>query len=208
MTLLTLHSGERALVASERLVYAPDEIAPFERVQEAAVALDALLAGERERIDAAASKAESRGRDIGEARGEQLAAERLAERLIAFRHELDAVTSRQRDDIIEIALEVVRRIAGEVGPEPWLAALARRASEELAGAEPTGLRVHPERVEGVRAELGGRHFDEVVGDDTLGRDECWIESPCGRVDLSLETQLQQVLALADTGTAGESGDAS
>ena len=201
MTLLTLFAGERGLVASERLVYGPDEFGHLERVQATADELDGLLAGERDRIDAAVAAAETRGRADGAQRGERAATERLVGRLLELQREFDAATLRRRDDVVEIALEVVRRVAGEVGPERWLAALARRAAEELVEREPAGLRVHPDRVEGVGAELGGAPFDDVVGDESLGPDECWIESPFGRVDVSLETQLRRVLALAGDGTS-------
>ena len=207
MTLLTLYGGEKALLASGRRVFSPEEIGALDGALETAERLDALLRAEQGRVADACAEGTRRGREAGQADGERVAADAQARALLAMQRLHEDDVARQAEEGVALALEIVRRIAGEVAPAHWLAAQARRAAEELVERSPLTLRVHPERVAAVRATLAEREpanetapFDEVLGDESLGYDDCVLDSRFGRVDASLETQLERIAEL-DIATA-------
>ena len=197
MTLLSLFNSDRGFVTTDRLVYSREDIAHLQSGAELAEHLQAVLAGESERVAQAESDAREAAQVVGLQQGKADASAEASEQLL--RHD-----RARRDDVEQLrlqtsalALEIVRRIAGEVAPAQWLAAQAARASEDLLEHAPLTLRVHPDHVLPVKEELGNRAqvFDDVVADDALAQDACTIESRVGRVDASLETQLERLAQL-------------
>ena len=197
MTLVALFAGEHGLLASRRAVFGADELQALERAGEAAERLDALLGEEHERVLAAEAEGARCGHAEGVAAGEREAGEAGARALHEMQGRFAAELRRLEDESVSMALEIVRRIAGDVAPAAWLAAQARRAAEELVEQAPLALRVHPERVEAVREALGAAPtvFDDVGADESLAPEDCVIETRFGRIDTALETQLARIREL-------------
>lgn len=205
MSLLTLFRSERGFVATDRLVFAPEELDGVQSSAELAAHLDGLLTRESDRIDQATEQARAAGEAAGREQGLAAAAKEVADQLQGFDQKHRKAVDDMRAETTSLALEIVRRIAADVAPADWLAAQAARASEELLEHAPLVLRVHPDQASSVRDALQAKSsaFDDVVADDTLAIDACTIESRVGRVDASLSSQLQRLGEL-DLGPDGSS----
>lgn len=191
MTFLVLHADRLATaLTDDPLVPARD----VGRVQDA-LALFAeagsLRGGAEEAIEAARAKAQAEGFEAGREAGLAAAeAERQAELFrIAMR---DSELQRERQkDIARLALEVVRRIAGDL-ESTMVAGLAERAAAQLAPDSVAVVRVAPDAVEMVRAQIGGRQGLSVEADPSLDPQDCVIETALGRTHAGLDTQLAQI----------------
>lgn len=197
MSLLTLFTSQRGFVATERLVFGSDEVASLERSHELATKLDELLAAETERLADAEASARAAGHQHGLEEGRAQARQELAARVVELERASREHKMALRSRTTRLAIEIVRKIAGNVAPAKWIASQAVRASEDLIDDSPLTLRVHPDRVDEVRVALDGnkRSFEGVVADDTLTLDACVLDSHVGRVDATLASQLQRLSEL-------------
>lgn len=148
----------------------------------------------REDARAASEKAGEAARDEGYAAGH---AEGLAAGAALVREELlrlaqaDAARAEaQRTDLARLGLEVVRRIAADLGPADMVAALAERAAAAIAPDSQLTVRVPPAALDATRARLGAGVA--VEPDPTLGATDCVLSTPLGEVRAGLETQLAQL----------------
>ena len=118
---------------------------------------------------------------------------------------LDAERDRLRGQAATLALEIVRRIAVDLGPDATVAALAERAVRDLLPEEPIRVRVAAERVGAVSARLWPIHGRvEVAAEPGLDPDECLIDTPSGHVRAGLAVQLaalEKAFAHTETGAA-------
>jgi type III secretion system HrpE/YscL family protein len=167
--------------------------------QERAAALLASARAEADRVraDALAARDEARrqGREQGHADAAAL--------LVAALAEADHVISAARTGVLAVAGQIagrmVERIVGRaLAVDPQVA--ADIAGEALGACRPRGgpvcLRVHPEdlpalepRRAGLLGRLGAGAVLTFAADDRVGRGGCVVETPVGRVDARLETQI-------------------
>ncbi|KRC81379.1 FliH/SctL family protein [Sphingomonas sp. Root241] len=188
MSFLVLHADRLATaLTDDPLVPAAD----VGRVQDALALLAEagdLRQDAEEAIDVARAAAHAEGFAAG--REEGLAAgeiERQAELVrLAMRD------SERQKDIARLALEVVRRIAGELDDGVMVAGLAERAAAQLVPDSGAVVRVAPAAAEVVRARLNGRAGLSVEADPLLGDQDCVIETALGRTHAGLDTQLAQI----------------
>lgn len=169
---------------------------PADQVPALRSALD-VLAQACQRLDAVerlAEEARAEARAAGQAEGREQAlatgaaatAVRLAELSAADRVLRDAL----RDQVGQLALEVVRRIAGRLASEAVVQQLAEQAVHELLPDQPIVVRVAPAAAGATAQRLWALNAAiEVVSDDALGPLDCVLEGPGGRAEASLETQL-------------------
>ncbi|TGX52241.1 hypothetical protein E5A73_15685 [Sphingomonas gei] len=192
MSYLVLHADRLATaLADDPLVPAAD----VSRVQDALALLaeaGALRRGAAETTDAAREVARAEG--YAEGRAEGLAAAESERQAELFRIALrDGELQRARQkDIARLALEVVRRIAGELDDQTMVAAIAERAAAQLAPDSAAIVRVAPPALDAVRARLDGRAGISVETDPLLEGQDCVIETALGRTHAGLDTQLAQI----------------
>jgi flagellar biosynthesis/type III secretory pathway protein FliH len=192
MSFLVLHADRLATaLTDDPLVPATD----VRRVQDALALLAEagdLRHGAEEAIHAARAAAHAEGFAAG--REEGLAAGEIERQAELFRIAMrDSELQRERQkDIARLALEVVRRIAGELDDGVMVAGLAERAAAQLAPDSGAVVRVAPAAAEVVRARLNGRAGLSVEADPLLGEQDCVIETPLGRTHAGLDTQLAQI----------------
>lgn len=195
MSLLVLHADRFATVVAD------DPVVPAAGRPALADAL-ALFAEARTVREAAADTAEAarlaaieEGRAEGLALGRQDAAEEHRAEL--FRLALrDGEERRARQaETAALALEIVRRVAGELGDGAVVAALAERAARDLSPDTVALVRVAPANLATVAARLRDRPGLGVEADDTVGPRDCVVETPLGRTHAGLETQLAQIEAV-------------
>jgi flagellar assembly protein FliH/type III secretion protein L len=154
------------------------------------------------------ARAEAQRRGLEEGRAEAAAL------LVAARAEAERLLAAARPAALAIAAKMAEKIVGravalDAGVMAEIAAEALAACRTRAGSS-VRLRVHPDdlaAVEGRQAALLARLADgaalEVVGDEAVGRAGCVVETPVGRVDARLETQL----AALERALQGEEGHA-
>ncbi|MBI5878733.1 MAG: hypothetical protein HZB53_13870 [Chloroflexi bacterium] len=103
--------------------------------------------------------------------------------------------------IVELAIAVAKKILDEqveINPRV-VAQIAARAIEQVSGVDRIVVRVNPRDVEQLQAawqealssSSGVRSF-EIVADRRVGLGGCVIETPFGRVDAQIDTQLKNI----------------
>jgi type III secretion protein L len=192
MSFLILHADRLATaIADDPLVPAADVGSVQDALALLAEAGD-LARGAEEALQAARETARVEGYAAG--REEGLAAAESERHAELFRIALrDSQLQRERQkDIARLALEVVRRIAGELDSGTMVAGLAERAAAQLAPDSVAVVRVAPTAIEPVRARLDGRTGLSVEADPSLEEHDCVIETSLGRTHAGLETQLAQI----------------
>lgn len=192
MSFLVLHADRLATALTDDPLVSADDVG---RMQDAIALLaeaGRIRAGTGETIDAARESARAEGFAAGRAEG--LAAAESERQAELFRITLrDSELQRERQkDIARLALEVVRRIAGELGDGTMVAGLAERAAAQLAPDTVAVVRVAPGAIEAVRERLDGRSGLSVEADPLLAGQDCVIETALGRTHAGLDTQLAQI----------------
>ena len=190
MTLALLVSGDdrAALTSAWRIP----------RVQVAALkdGLSLLKEGDRRltravtEIESETAAAQQAGFEAGRAEGLRAAAAEVAARMARLSDDASRERLETRDAIGRLALDVVRRIAGDLGPAQLAPAMVERAVREVLPDQPMRVRVAP----GVAGVVGARLWAinaniEVVADDQLGELDCVLETTSGRVQAGLDAQL-------------------
>jgi len=166
------------------------------RAEAAALVARARAEAETLRAEAVAAREAARREGFETGRADGLAEAAVA--LAAARAEAARIIDAAEPVALAVAAKMAEKIVGRavaLAPET----MAEIAGEALAACRPGAgsvrVRVHPDdlpAVEARRAALAGRAPAaalELVADDAVGRHGCVIETPQGRVDARLETQL-------------------
>lgn len=192
MTFVVLHADRlRSVVADDALVSAAD-VGVLRDATALLAEVGRLRDDAEQDIENARLSARTLGMDEGRADGQAAAAEATTEALAKLQADAASAEAQRRADVARLALEVVRRIAGDVGSPTIVAGLAERATLSLTGEEGTVVRVAETCVDAVRERLAGRPAVTVEGDPTLEATDCVVETPLGRTHAGLEIQLAAI----------------
>jgi type III secretion protein L len=181
---------DEPIVAAEALPAVGDAVTTLRRLE--TLRADLLRRG-RQRLERARRDGLQQGRE----QAERDASLRLAGSLAELDATLRAERTAREAAVVELALAVVARIAGELGDAAVVAALARRALADLDTESPVRLRVHPSvaaAVTAAPAAQAGPPVLEVLADPALRPLDCEIDSIDGVVEVGLEVQLDAVRA--------------
>ena len=185
---LLLHADrDTSLLVDDPIVPAGD----VARFGEIAALLDAAAALRRDADSAyhvAREEARAGGYAEGERAGRAAGEAAIRDELLRLAQADAARGEAQRADLARLALEVVRRIAGELGADV-VAGIATRAAQDIAPNAHATIRVHPDAVDATRTRLEAGGKLAIVGDASLDAADCIIETPLGRTHAGLETQL-------------------
>ena len=178
-------------------------------VMDARAEADAILREARARAAATLEEARRLGREQGRAEG----VAEVAALLAAGRAEADAMLARVEPAAVAIAARMAEKIVGRaVALDPTI--MAAIAAEAVAACRTRDglvqLRVHPEDLAAVAPahaalvdRLGGEATLELVADEAVERHGCVVDTPVGRVDARLATQLAALSrALAEDAPRG------
>jgi flagellar biosynthesis/type III secretory pathway protein FliH len=192
---------DAALVAvTDRRVFSPEEFGALETAQQLVSQCRAWCEAQQAKGTARAQAQER----LGYQQGQERAAHEAARRLLEFeRSHAQAAGERQRE-LADLVMVVLERLAPELAEGRLIRTLARQAVEHSRHASRLLLKVHPECVLHVEAEIDMlRHacawLDsiEVIGVDGMRLDECLLESPHGFVNASWQTQIGAIRSLID-----------
>lgn len=201
MTFHLITSSPSSALLVDRAVIPRDEVQSLYDATALLARAEARLAEVDRMREAGRAAGHAVGHEEGHAGGLAKAQAETAEAMTRMHLDLEAERARLRESTGRLALDVVRRIAAEIGPEATLAALAERAVRDMLPAEPITVRVAPSNAGAVSARLWpiGAAI-EVTGDDAIDADDCVIETTAGRTHAGLEIQLA-ALAKVFGGTA-------
>jgi type III secretion protein L len=202
MTFLLLHADAAGTLLADDPVVSAEAVTPL---RDALALLDAAGAARARASEASAAEsaiAHDAGRAAGEAQGLAEAQATIGAELLRLAEEAAAREAAQRGDVVRLALAVVRRIAGDLGPD-LVAGLAEQAAAALAEESQATVRVHPSAQDAVATRLASHRRLRVEADPALSETECVIDTPLGRTIAGLEAQLTQIeQALQPGGGAG------
>ncbi|RWM80985.1 MAG: HrpE/YscL family type III secretion apparatus protein [Mesorhizobium sp.] len=139
----------------------------------------------------------AQGYEDGKAQGDADAARLVSETAI----KVDRYLGGLEAEIIDLALDVVRRVLGEFDVSMLVAKAAAQAVTEIRRAKYLKVRLHPASVNRVRDELNAvlRESDlgmtvQIDTDDTLARDACILSTDIAVIDASIDAQLNAFAA--------------
>lgn len=120
-----------------------------------------------------------------------------AELLVKTTGQVDAYLAGLEGEIADLALAIVRRVAGEAAPPDFVARLAREALAGFRREQRLVVTVAPENYDELRRRLGADDPDfadrlTLSTDPSLGPLDCRVASPYAAVDAGLEAQLDAV----------------
>ncbi|SJM31806.1 type III secretion system stator protein SctL [Mesorhizobium delmotii] len=139
----------------------------------------------------------AQGYEDGKAQGAADAARLVGETAV----KVDRYLGGLEAEIVNLALDVVRRVLGEFDASMLVAKAAAQAVTEIRRAKYLKVRVHPASVNRVRDELNAalRESDlgmtvEIDADDTLATGACILLTDIAVIDASIEAQLDAIAA--------------
>lgn len=139
----------------------------------------------------------AQGYEDGKAQGDADAARLVSETAV----KVDRYLGGLEAEIVNLALDVVRRVLGEFDASMLIAKAAAQAVTEIRRAKYLKVRVHPASVNRVRDELNAvlRESDlgmtvEIDVDDTLATGACILSTDVAVIDASIEAQLNAIAA--------------
>jgi len=194
--------ANRALIKRDEVSAVDETVDMLRRVTRLREALDTECDALRAR-----ALAEGRAQGLAEVRAEfaQAIAAATASADLALAREQAAMQAR----VVHLAMAVVDRIAGQLGPVAVVGAIAARALEELEVSASVRVRVAAELVEPLRQALAADHSRiQVVPGDGLGAFDCEIDTGGGLIEAGLPVQLAAVrAALAEASEQVDDGSA-
>lgn len=190
MAYTLIASAPGAALLTDQSIIPREDAARVESAAEMVALAQARLAVVESYRTAQGQAGHAEGFTAGYEEGRALAAREAAETVARLHGEMEAVREQLRAATGRLALDVVRRIAVELGPEATLAALAERAVRDVLPDAPITVHVAPASVGAVTTRLWpiGATI-EVQADETLTPGDCIIETAAGRSHAGLEVQL-------------------
>jgi len=192
--LVGLKSGGIGLIGPGRVVPAAQADAVLEAEQiltEARRRAAEMLAGAREETEAI--------RAAARAAGMEAATEDIQDRLFAIAEASANAIARAEERIIEMGLQIARRIIGSFDEADIAARVAKKSVTLSANSSFVRLRVAPavtdslrERLESVLPPTMASVQIEVIGDDRVRGGGCIMETDAGLIDATVESQIAAI----------------
>lgn len=142
------------------------------------------------------------GYDAGYARGAAVAAgeaARLTDLVESARQEMSGLEQNVAEDLVRLALTLARTLVREslkVHPDMIEAIVRETVRDVPPFGQGTRLRVNPEDAALLTKHLGSELDSQwsILGDETMTRGGCRVESSTGEIDASMETRWQKLCA--------------
>lgn len=198
MTFISLFSDENGFLATDQRVFSAEELQPLQQAIEQAQQLNKRLSDQRDKEAQTFKAASEQGYADGLAKGHEQARLQVAETLSDWQQRFQRTVQETQASSASLAVDIVRKIAGQIQTDEWLLAQALRASEDLVDQPAVKLRIHATQVAPVKQRidsLAHSPVSQIIADESLATDGCVLETPLGQVEVDLETQLNRILAL-------------
>jgi flagellar assembly protein FliH len=187
------------IIRSQGFIMRGDQVVAHEEASTIRAA--AMEDADRMRVQVELDRTEARraGYEAGFAAGRQEALASVTELLVRARADAESVRVGAQDSAVALARRMAERIIGHaVTLAPTFVAdmVAKALSETRARAGTVVVRVHPQDFEAVtrdRMRLSARVANgvevRIAADPGVERNGCLVDSPLGRLDARLSTQL-------------------
>ncbi|CCB66710.1 FliH/SctL family protein [Hyphomicrobium sp. MC1] len=192
--LVELSVGAPGLIGPGRVVKAADAVA----LLEIAALREAAAQESAEQLEAANAEVINI-REAARAEGREEAASELQDRLFEIAEAAATAISRVEERILELAVQVARRILGEFDQAEAAARIAARGLRLSAHSSFVRLRVAPGLVDQTNerlSEIVGTAMPlsavQVIGDERIRDAGCVMETDAGIVDATIESQLSAI----------------
>jgi type III secretion system HrpE/YscL family protein len=201
MSYLLWHRDRSVGFASARVVLRATEVPLLADAQVLRDRLEQLNDEQEQRVAAAAEEARVKGYVHGREEGAVAARDELATTIVELTKAAAQAREQMRGEVASLALQVVRKLLGQLPAEGVLAALAETAAREMLPTQTLTLLVHPDQCEAVRTRLAATAVASIDGspprfdvqpDPDCALGVCRIETEHGSVDASLEAQLARL----------------
>lgn len=206
MTYLTLIHDPNTCVASNQLVIPAAELTTAQNAIDLGDKLESLLSEEQSRIDSAVRDGYQDGFQRGKEEGFQHKLDELSGRLSELTVLIDQRHCDLQDSVARIAIQVVRKIAAEVGAREMVFSLAETAAKELVPGETLVVEVSPGMQDEVAEHLASpaskttRHtYLEVRVNHNLEPFDCVLKTEHGSVIAGLNAQLENLETILAAG---------
>jgi flagellar assembly protein FliH len=205
MSSKTSASGKASGKAAEMFVYRP--VVSGDRGSEARPngAPNELPPAVRAEISKREQEAWQKGFAEGQASGRGEIEKRIAElresvanTLKEFAHAREEYFAHVEGEVVQLSLSVARKILNrEAFIDPMLlTGLVHVALEKMGQETKTRLRVHPSQIAAWRDHFhqtsDAKIRPELIGDDSLDRSQCVLDTELGSTELSLEGHLKEI----------------
>jgi len=202
MSLVSLFSDTHGFLATDQLVYTADQLQEFQDAHGLAESLAAALVDQHRINETAKSDGFNSGYEQGKRQAKEESRLAIEQAKIELHQAYQNDVLAQREACAKLAIDIVRKIAGQVAPVDWLYAEASTAAGELIDQTGLILRVHGNHFASVSERVAiDTLFDRVVADESIAPDACRIDTRYGTIDVDLETQMDRVLSLFANGRA-------
>ena len=205
MTLYLLAANRAGTLATDDPVIAAADVGAVNDMAAAVARAGALRDDMAARVAETADEAATAARAAGHAEGLAAAAAEVQAELFALTLRAAAERSRVRAEVTMIALEVVRRIAAEIGEPKVVAGLAERAAAALLPDEVATVRVPAAALAAVADRLQRHAGLTVVADATLEPNGCVVTTALGSSHAGLDLQLAAVERAWASSASGDAG---
>ena len=199
MSYLLWHRDRNIGFASSRVVVRAAEVPLLADAHALRARLEKMTDEQAERVAAAAEEARVKGYVHGREQGAVDGRDEVAAQIVELSKSAGLEREQLRGEIAALALQVVRKLLGQLPADGVLAALAETAAREMVPTQTLTLFVHPDQCDTVRARLADTGAGEaatprfeVQPDPDFAPDTCRIETEHGSVDASLEAQLARL----------------
>lgn len=210
MTYVAILNKPGVTISTDELIVSPDDVSHVDSVAQLGKHLSQFLSSYKDVLSAETKRGYDEGFEKGKEEGLRHAREQFSSQLTQLSTQHAREKSQLADYAVSLALQIVRRIAEDVGPAEMMAEIARTASREFSHETQVVLRVHPDNAETVRNRVQNIYVNatdfqgqdrrkagaaakteqvEVRADDSLGLYDCLLETEFGTTIASLEHQL-------------------
>jgi len=197
MTFITVFRDPVVSIATDQLVLDTDEVNVVSDAMNMAANVVQQLEGTEKQLEITKQLAFNEAYEAGKAAGIEAGKHEIAIKLT----ELTANAHQQRltlqGSVARLAVQVVRKIAGEIGASEMVSNLAHTAASELVPGTSLKLWVHPDVVETVSSRLnsvdsplqGKSLHIEIRTDESLDIFDCTLSTDYGHTVAGLNDQL-------------------
>jgi flagellar biosynthesis/type III secretory pathway protein FliH len=197
--MISLIQNEDVTLVMDDLVIPAADVAHFVSFSDASEAVSRLGTTMQSRIEAAEKTGFEKGFGMGRTQGLEKAGAEVSQHLLMLQEKAARQERRMQDSVAQLAVQIVRKIAENLGPAETVAALAATASRELLTGGWLVVQVHPSVLEIVEANLAYLQNDpeivcrvEIRADESLKPFDCLLETEFGTTVAGLDGQLESL----------------
>ena len=197
MNFVAIFNNDVLSCSTDRLVLTKDEFSELEKIEDLTSEIICLRDTEVERI----SKSESNGYQAGYSDGIHQGLSDLNKQFREYLKDLTEniyINNIESDEfILNLAVEVIKKIASEIGNEDMIKSIASTAIQKLKQSNHLEVKVNPKYADQLKLDL--KKIDDsntyafssldIIADASLGELDCIIKTESGTTVASFEEQL-------------------